>query len=656
MARARGAAAGQFAVAKEWVYRPARVCWLIGTSLLKGAATASGFVVAHHFGASLPGCGPTAGCAKLQNSEWGSVPWIGWPIAFVGIAYFVAMMAAFALSHKGVPWTLRVLAWAGAAASVGLIGVMVYLGEFCLYCALTHAFNLLFVGFLEAFVWLDRRARREGGIGMKKGTGRMARSLGLIGRVPAWGAFVVVFAATSAVLGVVNARHEAAVARSDEAERAESTRAIIAKSAADAGQPTAPADRWGANGFTGRYRKGPEEAVLRFVVLTDYQCPDCKRVEREIEEILAEQPGASLSVKHFPMCTDCNKYAGRTIHANACMAARAAEAAGILGGDEAFFKMHDWLFSVSGRFLRQEDLEPGARAVGMDVGTLAAVMQGAEPLRRVQADVEDGMALGLYSTPMVFINGVEFKGWQVPGALRKTVQQVLATNPPARTAKTDRPVMAAQRYIDDWKEQPESARPADKRAWFEGVKPGEKPADGSPVVDVIVYGDYQEVNTIALDAQIVEAMKGRTDVRYTFRHYPVDPTVNPALPASLPPGVLHPLAGLAARAAEAAGSVAGSEGYWKMHRWLLANSRVLSVETLREAAKGFGWDVDLFVATLDSPEVLDAIKEDCYAGKSIGLTSIPYVFVNGRLVPRVLRDGDNVVRRVIEEAGRGTGK
>ncbi len=75
-------------------------------------------------------------------------------------------------------------------------------------------------------------------------------------------------------------------------------------------------------------------------MLTDYQCIDCQKVEREIEEILASRSDVSLSVKHYPMCAEaapgvpCNPYVKQTLHANACWAARAAEAAGILKGDQ----------------------------------------------------------------------------------------------------------------------------------------------------------------------------------------------------------------------------------------------------------------------------------------------------------------------------------
>jgi protein-disulfide isomerase len=193
---------------------------------------------------------------------------------------------------------------------------------------------------------------------------------------------------------------------------------------------------------------------------------------------------------------------------------------------------------------------------------------------------------------------------------------------------------------------------ADTVARSIGVAAGATPANGLPVVDVVVYGDYQEENTVRVDWQIREAMRTRVNVRYTFRHYPLDRACNPALPENLPPNAVRPLACLAARAVEAAGAIAGNDGYWRLHTWLMQNRTTLSDATVRVAVKDFGWEVDAFNAAMAAPANLEAIAEDCNAAKRIGLTSIPYVVVNNKWVPRTSRSGDNVMGRIIEEASR----
>jgi protein-disulfide isomerase len=175
---------------------------------------------------------------------------------------------------------------------------------------------------------------------------------------------------------------------------------------------------------------------------------------------------------------------------------------------------------------------------------------------------------------------------------------------------------------------------------------------GSRLVDVVLFGDYQEPHTAAMDLAIRDLMKTTPNVRYTFRHYPIDLRVNPVLPEKVRPEALHPLAGRAAQAAEAAGSLAGAHGYWKMHAWLMANPKSLGDESLRDAAKNLGINPDALFAEMENPAVAAAIAEDARAAQQLGLTSVPMVFVNGKWVWRTMRDEENLVLRIIQDAGR----
>src|SRR5690606_14924247 len=174
-----------------------------------------------------------------------------------------------------------------------------------------------------------------------------------------------------------------------ESERERSASEIVERSQS---QQT-PEELWGEEGFRGRYVHGPEEAAIRVVMFTDYQCPDCNRIESEIEPILKQRDDISLSVMHFPFCRNadggkiCNKYAPRDLHANACRAARAAEAAGIVGGNAAFCDMHFWVFSRSGNFT-QAELDQKIGAMGLDREDFLAAMQGDQTLSIVHQDVE----------------------------------------------------------------------------------------------------------------------------------------------------------------------------------------------------------------------------------------------------------------------------
>ncbi len=610
-------------------------------ALLIAAIMLSAPLVAEHFGGRLPGCGPKSGCESLEATPFGRIPGIGWPVSFFGLAYFAALLAGWIASRRAVPgigrWVLRL----GACGSLLFIAAMVVYRKLCPYCAGIHGVNLAVLVVLELET---RRAARRGA----RGGNRMTRSS--IGRIagPAAGAFLAV----TIVLGIANARFEEKKAALAEGDRQASTQKILAQ--AEVAESNRAVDRWGSSGFTGRYRLGPETSPIRVVMLTDYQCPDCKRVEGEIMETLALRKDVSLSVMHFPFCAEaapgvkCNPYVTSTLHPNSCWAARAAEAAGILAGDDGFWKMHRWLFSRGGSFTDAE-LKSGLAELGFSPESFIPVMTGAETLKRVQADCGEGEALGIFYSPMIFVNGVEFKGWQIAGALRRTIEEVAAKNPPPLTAGADRPVLAAQRFIDDWREQPVRTTLARPRAWSTGAASG---SGGSRAVDVVLFGDYQEPYTAEMDVAIRESMRGKGNVRYTFRHFPIDPTCNPTLPPNVRKEAIHPKAGQAAKAAEAAGSIGGAAGFWKMHDWLMRNLETFSDESLRAAAGKMGIDADALFAAMKRPEITAPIFEDERAAQQLGLNAVPMVFVNGRWVPRAMRGDENIVLRIIEEAGK----
>jgi protein-disulfide isomerase len=454
----------------------------------------------------------------------------------------------------------------------------------------------------------------------------------------------VVFAAVSVALAVARQRHEA-----DRAALAEKERASLVERVAQqaAGPDPSTADRWGTAGFTGRYRHGPESAPIRIVVFTDYQCPDCAQVEGEIERLLATRDDLSLSVKHFPMNAQCNPHVKETLHDNACWAARVAETAGIVGGEQAFWKMHRWLFSVHGIFVTTADLAEGVAAAGLDMASFIPVLEGHEPLQRIRADIEDGMALGLYFTPMVFVNGVEVKWSFSPmDSVTTAVEALAAKALPARTAVADRPALAAEKFVDDWRIQP--ARPVRpvQLSWPLG-------ADGSSAtVDVVVFGNYGAASVKQVDHELRDALMTRPHVRYSFRHYPLSADCNPALPENVQSSALEPLDCVASRAALAAGTVGGTSAFWRMHDFILARSSVRDEIDVREAARDIGLDEALVLRAMDEPRITTAIADDCHAARDLAIRSLPLVIVAGRRVPRPLREGDSILARIIDEASR----
>jgi protein-disulfide isomerase len=271
-------------------------------------------------------------------------------------------------------------------------------------------------------------------------------------------------------------------------------------------------------------------------------------------------------------------------------------------------------------------------------------MRSPETLQRVQADIREAVGLGLQATPMMFVNGVELRGWNADAqALRRAVEAVAATGPVPRGSEEDRPPSAAERnrqeaerILSDWRRAPAIALPGREQPWTSA-------SENAPV-RVTLFGDLLERGTAGADRVIRDAA-ARGDVRYEFRYFPLDKTCNPKLPRTT-----FPLGCSAARAAEAAGEVGGLDAYWRTHVWITEHQQGFSVEALRAAAPSLGLDPAELLARMNSPEVARVVAEDAGTGHRIGIPEIPRVFVNGRLLARWSLADQPILARVLEEA------
>jgi len=555
----------------------------------------SGVLAARHLGAPLVGCTLDSPCERALSSAWAHVPILGWPVAFLGLAYFAGMLAAWGRGRD--PWPVA-LAWVvrvGALASCAFLVAAFQLEAPCPYCLAAQASNLLFLVASER-----RRAPGD------------ARRLVL--RATLVGAGVLALAVGLAL------RAGAQRARTAEAE----LQAAVA----------APVDE--RRGFTGRHRLGPERAPLRLVLFLDYRCPDCRRIDAEALALQRARPDLSLSLKHFPLDADCNRRAralGRDPHPGACLAARAAEAAAQSGGDTAFWKLHTWLFAQEGE-LTLTALERALPGLGLAPGPFLEALHGTEAARRVADDVEEALALGVEGTPAVFLNGTELREWRAPGALTRAVQALAARAPEAQGAEADRPVTGLARALADWR-----AQPARKLATRPGL-PGD-----SAAVELVLWGDLLDDPTRELLARLRAALAKRPDARLVLRHYPLDPACVPDAPA------LRPGACALARLAEAARILGGEEALLRLEPWLVTRTGSGPYDAL-EASRHAGLPPAELEELAIAPSTLAALTLDVDAAKKLGIHSVPLLFVDGKRVPRWRLDGEgDVLAAILAEAG-----
>lgn len=150
------------------------------------------------------------------------------------------------------------------------------------------------------------------------------------------------------------------------------------------------------------------EGVGQFdvVVFSDFECPSCRKFAKRLDTQVHELFGSDLRIvfKHYPLCMDCNAQVSRTIHPSACRAARAAEAARLQGGSEAFWAMHDRLFA-DWQGLTLFNYRGVAEELGLSPDQLLTDMDSDAVAERIDADSRLGQQLDVRGTPAVFVMG-----------------------------------------------------------------------------------------------------------------------------------------------------------------------------------------------------------------------------------------------------------
>lgn len=603
---------------------PSRGVFFAALGALLVSIIASVFLVLGHIRAmDIPGCGIGSPCAEAAASAWGKLPGVEWPVSFIGLAYFFAAAVGWSIGKGVVPsaysWMVRI----GAAVSLLYVVVIIGGGHWCMYCLTAHAGNF-------AFFWIVERGATA--------TRELVSTL-----VPTGSAFV----ACSLVLAVVQLQRRESIHAEADRQISETTKQILesttqrvtssqphigSPSQRDQDKPDAP-----PSGFTGRYHRGPETASIRVVAFTDYQCPICKQFEATVERMLDRHSDVRVSFKQFPECEDCNPHFKRkNLHPNACRAAYAAEAAGILGGKKAFWKMHDWLFQKGGEF-SYEELAEAARRFGLEDSKLLQAMDSPRVRARIDADIAEAVSLGIPHTPMAFVNGVELRGMSRRDALLAAVETLATKDLPRLSPEADRPRLASDRYLELWQAAPEKKLPKAGEGWPLG-------ADNAPV-RIVMWGDFQDAETVQVDAAIRKLQKDRNNIRYDFRSYPLNTSCNPTVARSD-----NLMACLTAQAAKAAGILDGRDGYWHLHDWLMSNRDGMYEEGLMAGAKQLGMDPGKLAQAMRDERVARAISDDASGAVTMKLKTLPMLFVNEKQVPRFYGEDLEILGKIVESA------
>ncbi len=132
-------------------------------------------------------------------------------------------------------------------------------------------------------------------------------------------------------------------------------------------------------------------------------------------------------------------------------------------------------------------------------------------------------------------------------------------------------------------------------------------------VTLVEYGDFECPYCGQAEPVVRELLQGSGDVRYVWRHLPLND--------------VHANAQLAAEASEAA---AAQGKFWEMYDLLLANQDHLSAADLVGYAEQLGVDVDRFSGDLEDHVGAARVAEDVDGADLSAVSGTPTFFINGR--------------------------
>lgn len=158
------------------------------------------------------------------------------------------------------------------------------------------------------------------------------------------------------------------------------------------------------NGFPSM---GQASAPVTIVEFSDFQCPYC-RIGAMVMNTLLERFPAQVRVvfKPFPLDASCNRVITQPMHLAACEAARIAFCAEKQGKFQAVYENF---------FDHQTQITPGApiklaTEAGADSAQISACVSGPATNQLLSKSIEEGIQLGVQSTPTFFVNGHRVEG------------------------------------------------------------------------------------------------------------------------------------------------------------------------------------------------------------------------------------------------------
>ncbi len=158
--------------------------------------------------------------------------------------------------------------------------------------------------------------------------------------------------------------------------------------------------------------RGDRGAKLALIEYSDLECPFCKNFHETVQRLMEEYNGQVMWVyRHFPL---------EQLHSKAPKEAEAAECAGKLGGEEAFWQYIDKIFEVTpaNNGLDLALLPDFAVEIGLNQAGFQTCLDSGETADLVSADYDSGVRAGVTGTPgNILLNTETGETKLIPGAI-----------------------------------------------------------------------------------------------------------------------------------------------------------------------------------------------------------------------------------------------
>ncbi len=155
---------------------------------------------------------------------------------------------------------------------------------------------------------------------------------------------------------------------------------------------------------------GPQNAAVTMVEFSDFECPNCRRLEPELAQLRRIYGNEMRFVWiDFPL----------DAHHHAMLAAEAARCAGEQG---QFWPYHDALMR-GGESLGAQNLSDLAARLGLDSTKFNSCLAARKYQGLVESDMDQGDRLGISGTPTIFINRRQYSGGQSLDDLKAAIDR-----------------------------------------------------------------------------------------------------------------------------------------------------------------------------------------------------------------------------------------